>query len=208
MQSIWDLRVRSVSLLAGTFTIFGESRDEGRLWSADNIQANIIAEAQGMLLFAMQAGTAGRIDWKSNRRQSILFDWLMMLYAGRVHLHRLFWFEDFTLGLASCSFKRENISDLIQATPSALGTTTGSIASSVETIVQSSNAILHLIQMDTDALFKHSFLSCNFGPTYQLRLLPIASTHWPPIGCCQMVASFGLAVHMASKETEDELLAQ
>lgn len=203
MQSIWDLRIRSVSLLAGTFTIFVKSKDEENLWTADKIQANIIAEAQGMLLSAMQARMSGNTDWKLNRRQIILFDCLMMLYAGRVHLHRLFWFEDLPLSLDSCSFKREKIEN-----QDPLLISTGSIASSVEKIVQSSDSILHLMQMDTDAFFKHSLSLMQSGSNLTNKSLPITSSHWPPIGCCQMVASFGLAVHIANKGTEDQLRAQ
>ncbi|PWN31516.1 uncharacterized protein FA14DRAFT_162533 [Meira miltonrushii] len=209
IQSVWDLRVRSVSLLAGTFTMFARSKDEERLWTADKIQANIIAEAQGMLLSAMQARMAGDTDCKLNRKLTILFDCLMMLYAGRVHLHRLFWFEDLNLSFASCSFQREKINDLSQNTPAPLGIANGSlIASSVEKIVQSSDSILHLMQMDTDAFFKYNLAQMQSRSNLTNDLLPITSSHWPPIGCCQMVASFGLAVHMASKGAEDELRAQ
>lgn len=209
MQAVWNIRIRSVSLLAGTFTMFSKSKDEERLWSADKIQANIIAEAQGMLLSAMQARMAGDTDWKLNRRQAILFDCLMMLYAGRVHLHRLFWFEDLNLSFASCSFQREKINELSQENPAPLGITNGSsISSSVDKIVQSSDSILHLMQMDTDAFFKYNLSQMQSSSNLTNGILPITSSHWPPIGCCQMVASFGLAVHMASKGTEDELRAQ
>lgn len=126
------------------------------------------------------------------------------------------WFADLTLDLRSCSF-RAKASDSADGDgrcalqQADLGATyPGQMQDSIDKILQvsvvtgvcarcfthaqsrpaqSASLILQFTQLDSDAFFRRSL---QHGGD-----MPFAAPHWPLIGCCQMVASYGFVVGAA-----------
>jgi hypothetical protein len=66
---------------------------------------------------------------------------------------------------------------------------------------QSSSAILGLMQLDSEEHFR-------LAQQESLSSIPLVSPHWPFIGCCQMVASYGFALASSSTSTNISSLQQ
>lgn len=223
---VYSLRVRAVALLIDSVTALKKAPTAvtvKRLGAADIIQANAIAEAQQLSAVVTRSQQQERIA------QVLLFDCLMILHAGRIHIHRLFWFADLTLNLQSCSFQRSTLpytgdEEEAEAGAAAADDADNGSAHSTETrrqlfdanmkssviqIVASSDAILSMMRIDVESSFRPRAFALSVLPsepftaarsTTTVPQQPIFSPHWPVIGCCQMVASYGLAVGTAAAE--------
>lgn len=67
---------------------------------------------------------------------------------------------------------------------------------------QSADAILNLMQLDADMHFARLQTALGAGrgdpSSPDVLAVPLVSPHWPFVGCCQMVASYGFAIAAAA----------
>lgn len=209
LAKVYSLRIRAVALLLDSVTALNKvptAATVNYLAGADTVQANVIAEAQQLLIAVERTKKEQQHGIQDESVEPVLLlDSLMMLHAGRIHMHRLFWFADLTLNLQSCSFQRATIFEVdtddgsVRDTDLRRRRLQAEMTKSVAQIIASSDAILSMMRTDTERCFRSHFLALSVLQDEQTSPgQPITSPHWPVIGCCQIVASYGLAVGMAA----------
>jgi hypothetical protein len=211
VQGAWDLRRKTARLLFDCVhsRILEEDMPALSLASADTLCANTIAEAELAFLKLTRPAALGihhHVNFESTVRQcrTVVFDCLIMLHVSRLHLHRITWFADISMGMRSCGFKHseeEIPSSLNENRYSSGQTWMDTRIESVEKISKCATSILSLLQMDTDAFFKRNVAQIGVVNV----VAPLIPIHWPIIGCCKMAASYGLYVSLVS---EDDILAE
>jgi hypothetical protein len=212
VKGAWELRRKTARLLFDCVhsKILEEDSPALSLASADTLCANTIAEAE-LAFLKLTRSAAPRLQrdhdhFESVVRQcqTVVFDCLIMLHVSRLHLHRVTWFSDISMGMRSCSFKRSEgdiYSDHNEVRFDEVQTWADARLESVEKISKCATSILSLLQMDTDAFFKRNIAQIGVANV----IAPLIPIHWPIIGCCKMAASYGLFVNLVSEDdTEAE----
>lgn len=219
-NAVYDIRIRTAALVEQCVKPpEGPHRlDTDRLQALDTMLSNLIVTAQRLWASASTAlrvnqmeTTVERLErasacsgdgetrWAREVEVELLFAALLMLHAGRIHLHRQAWFTDLTLDFSSCTFRPQSSLWDHDEPPSMPASATeetryAMLRYSTSRIIASSDAMMRHIRADQ----ARSPLprAVNSTPdSLNMGRLPV---HWPFFGCCNTVAAFGYVVAIAA----------